>query len=191
MSNATDNLMLRGQRGKVGDQVILRTFKDGQTYMSNVHNYRDAVWTEKQEKNRQIFRRAVKHADRLLKDEKSLHYYQKKGRGAKTARSVAIGDYMIHHKLTADMSQFEGRNEGKMIFNMLHKFGGTSATVSVLDLYGNLIETGQAKLTKSELGWEYTLKTPTAGLKSGIVEVTICRGPVEFERTFNSRTGFQ
>jgi hypothetical protein len=187
MSNATDNLMLRGQHGKFGNQLILRTFKNGQTYMSNIHDYRNAVWSVAQVKNRVKFRMAVKWAKKVFKDEKALRYYKKKARGNLTAYNVAIGDYMKDQQLTVDMSMGEGR----LVFNMLHKFGASSMNVCVYGPNSYMIERGNGKLTNQGLGWEYKVRTTTHEIKPEEVEVTIFRGPVEYKHTFQLNSGFK
>jgi hypothetical protein len=104
MAITTTNLLLLGLHGKLGNQVIFRSWA-GRTVMSNVHDYSNAVWSPAQRQIRWDFGMAVRWAKVALKDEKTYRHYKKRRKGAQTAYNVAIGEYIRQQRQEADARQ--------------------------------------------------------------------------------------
>jgi hypothetical protein len=93
MPVTTTNLLTLDFHGTLGGQVILRSYR-GRTVMSNVHDYRNAVWSPAQKLNRLDVSKAIRRAIYALKDPKTYRYYKKRCKGLQTPYNVAIGEFM-------------------------------------------------------------------------------------------------
>jgi hypothetical protein len=113
MPTSTTNLLTLGFHGTLGGQVILRSYR-GISVMSNVHDYRNAVWSPAQKRNRLDFSMAIRWAKYALKDPKTYRSYKKRCKGAQTPYNVAIGEYMRQLKQQAAARQ-QFIPEGKVI----------------------------------------------------------------------------
>ena len=113
MPVTTTNLLTLGFHGTLGGQVILRSYR-GRTVMSNVHDYRNAVWSPAQKLNRLDFSKAIRRVIYALKDPKTYSYYKKRCKDLQTPYNVAIGDFMRQIKQEAAARQ-QFIPEGKVI----------------------------------------------------------------------------
>ena len=159
--------------------------------MSNVHDYRDMVWSQAQVENRRNFSMAVKWAKSVMTDERIYLYYKKKAKGAQTPYNVAIGDYMKQLKLKVDLGSYRAGEGGTVTFRMKHFFGESSVSISLLGPGSQEIENGPARNTDHGYGWCYTIKGSDSRMTPGSVKVTLFRGPVSFTRTFALSQEFQ
>ena len=183
MSVTCTNPIICGLHGKLGDQVIIRTWA-GRTVVSNIHDYTNAKWTEAQVANRDKFCLAVKWAKSILSNEKVYRYYKKKAKGAQTAYNVAIGDYMKHLKLQSDFSQYGGAEGGRIRFSLDSIFGASSVTVSLISGGNHVTESGPAKATDNGHAWVYDVKKTDPAKMPSSVSVTLFRGPVPYTSDF-------
>ena len=131
MPTSTTNLLTLGFHGTLGGQVILRCI-NGISVMSNVHDYRNAVWSPAQKLNRLDFSKAIRWAKYALKDPKTYRHYKKRCKGAQTPYNVAIGEDMRRIKAeTVARQQFIPA--GKVIrLGIDHSYTGPSVKPGII-----------------------------------------------------------
>src|ERR1035438_9055689 len=104
MPVTTTNLLTLDFHGTLGGQVILRSYR-GRTVMSNVHDYRNAVWSPAQKLNRLDVSKAIRRAIYALKDPKTYRYYKKRCKGLQTPYNLLTGEFMRQIKQEAAVRQ--------------------------------------------------------------------------------------
>jgi hypothetical protein len=93
MARVSDNLLLKGYRGKVGDQLI-RTFKNN-TFSGKIPDMSGVIPSKKQIQKRNHFAAAVKYAQSVMKD---AGQNTKDSSKTRSLYHAAIKDFMTFFK---------------------------------------------------------------------------------------------
>jgi len=191
MATSTKNVITKGYHGKFGDQLIFRFFA-GRSVISNVHNYKNKVWSKKQREIRLLFRLAVIWAKEQLRDEKKKRYYKKRAKGAQTANNVAIADYMRNMRVDQfDCNGYKGK-PGDSIRVMLRKsFGAASVRFCILGPGGVILESGNSACCDDGITWTYRSTKEDTEMLARRVKVELIRGPVTFTEEYGVPRGIQ
>lgn len=156
------NPIFAAMSGKMGNMVI-KTSKNGQTYITHCPKKSTAAPSEAQVAQRQAFRKASNHAKAALADESTRAFYEALAEANyTTARVVCMGDYMnaptIEH---LDFSRYNGQVGDRLLIMTRDDVGVVEVNVKLTRDDGSLIEYGKAfELSVGSGYWEYATTTP-------------------------------
>ncbi|WP_290795845.1 hypothetical protein [Flavihumibacter sp. UBA7668] len=166
MSNVSKNLLVKGAKGKVGDQFIYKT-RGKKTFISTLPTVnKNAVATEQQLQVRDLFGEASNYAKGAVANpELKAAYDHKKPKGT-TAFNIALRDYLkapVVKKI--DVSDYTGLTGSPIIVTAKDDFRVASVKVSILSAAGELMEEGPASLDPINYNkWIYTATRDNASL---------------------------
>ena len=156
------NPLFAGMSGKMGNMII-KTSKDGQTYISSCPKKSNAEPSQAQLAQRKAFVQASEYAKSALADEATRALYDALAKARKTtARSVCIGDYLNAPTLDdLDFSQYHGQIGDRILVDSHDDVGVVKVNVKLTKSDGALIEHGQATELYAGSGyWEYVASVP-------------------------------
>ena len=96
MGLADDNIIMKFQRGRYGDQVYRHC--GDHTVVSRYPDYSNMKWTDKQAASRVRFKDATDYGKKVLAIPKLKARYKKKAKPGQNAWNLAIADFMLQSK---------------------------------------------------------------------------------------------
>jgi hypothetical protein len=101
MARVKGNIATEGLSGRVG-QLIFKQYGD-KTIVSRVPDMSRRKLSEQQKEGNLLFQLASQWATDMLKDPVKYEYYRSMATGARTARNMAISEYMRMYKENKEM----------------------------------------------------------------------------------------
>lgn len=174
MAKVHKNVMVRGLKGKFGEQMVLKTDKAGRTIVCNKPVFaEDRVFTPAQQAQQERFRAARAYA----KQAKGLEIYQAKAAGTpQTPSNVAMTDWFHRPEIVEiDLSSWMGQRGQVIRVRAVDDVMVKKVEVVILDETGEIREKGEGVREEGdrETGvrgegdwWAYCTTTPaTKGSK--------------------------
>ncbi len=153
MSTVKDNYVVKGTAGAVGDLLVFRQ-RGGKTFISKFPRPSSVPPTEKLKSVRASFASCITYAKNVVKDPVRKALYQAKVVGGQTAFNRATSDALNPPKINnvrIDQNAF-------IIIKAVDDFLVAGVTVSIHDLFGNLIEEGNSELMENGSDWHYSIQ---------------------------------
>jgi len=151
MAKVRNNIFVRGLTGKLGDQVVFRTLRDGSTIVCNKPDFSNRKLSKDQKQHHKRFQAASAYAKSASRS--NPIYAQLAVGTLKNAYNVALGDWfhppVIHHLERKGKSLRIQVTDDVMV---------AGVQVMVLDEKGKTVEKGEGIKGKGDW-WEYV---PTA-----------------------------
>lgn len=171
MSNISKNLLVKGAKGKVGDQFVYKT-RGKKTFITSLPTINpNTVATEEQVRVRELFGEASLFAKGAITNpELKAAYQQKKGAG-QTAYNIAFRDFIKAPEVKLiDVSAYTGLAGSPIVVTAKDDFRVASVKVSILSAAGELIEEGLAILNPINRNkWIYSTVRENASLNGCII----------------------
>ena len=166
MAVVKKNVVIEGISGSLGDQLVIRIGKGGQTIISTKPKFADnREFTEAQTAHMQQFSEAVAYAKDAANKEP---LYAAKAEGtSKSAFNVATADFMHPPEiLDVDISGYTGKTGETIRAKVQDDVKVNKVSVVIADAQDQLIEQGAATLDAG-LWWKYvtTTNAPSADVK--------------------------
>lgn len=153
MAKVYKNIVTQGLSGKLGDQIVFRTSKGGQTIVAVKPVYTEHDFNESQLAQQQAFRNAIAYA----KSAKDETVYIDKARGKDISSfNAAVSDWFIEPQvLEIDASAWTGQVGQVIRVKAQDDTFVAGVRVAIGDGNGNTFEAGEA-VRADGLWWEYT-----------------------------------
>jgi hypothetical protein len=176
MAIANDNIIMRFQRGRIGD-LIFRVWGEN-TVVSKAPDYSKIPRSEAQKANSNRFRGATRYGRRVLNDPVAYAFYDKRRRRNQTVWNVAISDYMKRPRIAeVDVWNYNGQAGNTIRVKTIDNYGIASVIVMIINALGVEVESGMAvKITGSEV-WDYKTKNENPEWRGGRVVVRVSDRP--------------
>lgn len=158
MSNITSNQLVKGARGKLGDQFVYRT-RGKKTFITVLPTINPNIKSSaRQQAGREHFGEAAVYAKGAIANPELKAAYGKKLSSGVTAFNIALRDYLIAPKVKRiNASHYTGRTGSQIIIKAKDDFRVTSVHVSIHSATGDLIEEGAATINPlNPKKWIYT-----------------------------------
>ncbi|KYP12948.1 hypothetical protein, partial [Flavihumibacter sp. CACIAM 22H1] len=158
MSNVSKNLLVRGAKGKMGNQFVYKT-RGNKTFIATLPTIRkNAVVTPKQQTVRELFGEASGYAKGAVANaELKAAYADKKAKGV-TAFNRALRDYLKAPLVKEiDAGAYTGLAGSPIRITAVDDFRVASVSISIYSATGSLIEEGEASMNPiNHNKWTYT-----------------------------------
>jgi hypothetical protein len=165
MAQVDNNIFIRGLKGSLGDQFVVRKGKGGKTIIANKSTYK-RKFNETQVAHQQAFRKAIAYA----KDVKDNEVYLSKAANTDMSPfNAAVADWFNQPEvLEIDLSAWT-RAPGQTIrVEAQDDVQVTEVTVLITDENGTTLEEGMA-VQESGSWWTYTTKSNTENVQPKVV----------------------
>jgi hypothetical protein len=158
MAISTDNVLTKTYRGRVGD-VVLRWCR-GKSIMSKRPDCSRVVKSKAQKANMKRFAAATLYGKMVLTDPKKCEYYRKKKKMYQSIWNAAISDFMSKPKVqTIDLKDYKGLPGNEIRISARDRFKFEAVIVTILNILGQIIESGPAFARSSSEYMEWVYKT--------------------------------
>lgn len=159
MARVINNSFTSGISGKVGRDLLFKTWKNGNTYLYQ-RPKKPAKQSPQQKANRMKFQMAAFFAKSMMNDPLKKAEYWEKAKQLKlpNAYTAAITEYMRNPEITQiELLDYQG-NEGDEIKIKVGKkdFEVETVEVLILDARGKVIESGKAERKNRRGDWIYS-----------------------------------
>jgi hypothetical protein len=174
MPKITENLLVRGARGKMGNQFVYKKRGD-ETHMARMPKVnKNAVPTENQEKVRDRFGEASLYAQGAIASPELKAEYEKKLPSGKTAYNAAFRDYLKAPVVKSiDTGKYSGLAGSLIVVTAKDDFRVAEVFVSIRTATGELVEEGNAILNPvNRKKWTYATVRSNPALAGSSVSVT-------------------
>lgn len=153
MAIVSNNLLVRGLSGNLGDQFTVRTNKNGRTIVSAKKDFEnDRTYSPAQLAQQQAFREAVAYAKAMMGQE---IYIIKANGGPRSPYNLAMADWFNRPQiLEVDLSGWMGAAGELIRMRAQDDVLVAGVTVTISDGDGVVLESGQAT-EGGALWWEY------------------------------------
>jgi hypothetical protein len=158
MAKVFNNIFVRGLKGAVGEQFVIRRTRSGKTIIANMPSFdENREYTETQKEHQEAFREATVYAKKAKTQE--VYINKAKGTGA-TAYNMAVADWFnVPEVVDVDISDWTGQ-AGETI---RVKAKDDTAVIAVHLIFRNsdiIVEEGDAVPSEIDgLLWTYTTQT--------------------------------
>ena len=161
MAKVFDNILIQGLTGSLGDQLVFRRGRRGQTIVSRRPVFApDREFTASQKAHQQAFREATAYARSVQRDEFYLTQAKEKGR---SPYNLAVADWFNKPQvLELDVSGWDGQAGQPIRIKATDDVGVTQVSVVISDGNGTVFEQGIA-YPLDGLWWSYVTTKPTNG----------------------------
>jgi hypothetical protein len=176
MAIANDNIIMRGQRGRIGN-IIFRRWGEN-TVASLVPDYRKIRWSKAQKANRSRFKDATEYAHKVYNDPEAYKHYLKKRRGTQSVWNVAISDFMLRPEIAEiDVHNYHGQAGNTIRVRAKDKYHVAGIVVMIINALGYEIESGMAVHMLSSGDWIYKALEQNPEWRGGRVVVSVSDYP--------------
>jgi hypothetical protein len=174
MAHSTNNLIMLGFSGKLGNQVVLRNV-NGKIIMSNIPHRKNKKAVGKQIETCNRFRMASRWAKGILRDPEMLAAYREKAGKGQSAYNAAISDYLNSPVVSEiNVSNYHGHAGDKIIVTAKDDFRVREVKVTIAGPGGKELEHGACKPGESGIYWHYPATTDI-GNPEGLTVSAIAR----------------
>jgi hypothetical protein len=176
MAIANDNVIMRFQRGRIGD-LIFRVWGEN-TVVSKAPDYSKIPRSEAQKANSGRFKVATAYGHRVLNDPVAYAFYDKKRRGGQTVWNVAISDYMKRPEIAEiNVWNYKGKTGNTIKVKARDKYCVVSVNVMIINASGVEVESGMAVQMPGSDIWVYKTKEENLEWRGGRVVVRVTDSP--------------
>lgn len=161
MAKVYNNIITHGLSGSLGDQIVFRKGKGGQTIVAIKPSFsEDRVFNPSQLAQQEAFRNAIAYA----KAAKDQSVYLLKAQGTTmSAFNAAVADWFRHPEvLEIDGSNWNGEAGQTIRVKAQDDTFVSKVHVAIIDNGETVLEEGDAVRAEG-LWWEYTTQTQTSG----------------------------
>ena len=154
MAKVDGNIFMDRLSGTLGDQIIIKKIRGGQTIISKKASYSsNREFTPAQLAQQQAFREAAAYG-KMMKGEEI--YITKANGGAKSPYNLAVADWFNRPEiLEVDMSGWTNGDGGTIRVRAQDDVKVTSVKLTIADENGTPLEEGEA-VDAGALWWEYS-----------------------------------
>ncbi len=158
MSKITNNLLVKGARGKLGNQFVYKQRGDDTIIARMPSKNKDVVPTEGQELARDRFTMAANYAKGAIENPELKFEYDRKAPSGKTGYNLAFRDFLkapVVKKIEA--GKYSGTPGSLIVISAKDDFRVIDVTVSIYSPTGELLESGNAVMHQiNRNNWIYT-----------------------------------
>jgi hypothetical protein len=154
MARVRNNIVVRGLSGSLGDQVVIKHYRDGRTVVGKKPTFSDDRAFSKRQKGHQgAFREASAYAKQAARTEA---IYAEKALGtSKTAYNVALADWFHPPEIEAiDLGGWMGMAGKTIRIKVVDDVKVTQVMVAITGRDGEVLEQGMA-VQEDDLWWMY------------------------------------
>ncbi|MBW8688171.1 hypothetical protein [Chitinophaga rhizophila] len=170
MAQSTDNVLLKGASGTIGDQITITRRKSGKTIMGKKRRSSDLPPTDKQLVIQQRFKAAIQYAKAVLADPVKKAMYAAFAGPDQSAYNMAMRDAFKAPVVDSiDTTNYQGRTGNPVIIQASDDFKVTTVKVIIRTNAGAVIEEGEATLQDNGLDWLYTATVNNASLTGSVI----------------------
>jgi hypothetical protein len=180
MAKVSNNLLVRGLSGNLGNQFTVRSNKNGRTIVSAKNNFENnRTHSPAQLAQQQAFREAVAYGQAMKGEEV---YITRANGGPRSPYNVAVADWFHRPQiLEIDLSGWANGDGGTIRVRAQDDVMVTGVQVAIKDETGTVLEEGEAQ-NAGALWWEYSTTQAAANNMRVTVTATDLPGHVT-ERT--------
>lgn len=171
MSNVSKNLLVKGAKGKLGDQFVYKT-RGRKTFITTLPTVnKNAVATEQQQNVRDLFAEASLYAKGAVSNPELKAAYAKKSPKGSTAFNLALRDYLKAPVVKwIDVTGYSGLAGSSIIVMAKDDFRVAAVHVSIHSAAGELLEEGAAVINPiNHNKWTYIATRDIASLSGCVV----------------------
>ena len=167
MAKVIDNIFVRGLSGSLGDQFIVKTYKNGRTIICKKPTFKsNRTFSQAQVDHQQAFREAAAYAKKMKGEE---IYITLANRVGKIPYNLALSDWFNPPEiLGVDLGGWSGEAGQVLRIQAQDNVQVQHVAVAIMDEANTLLEQGSA-VDMGTLWWEYT----TTGMASGNPKVVV------------------
>ena len=160
MARVRENIVMQGLSGTLGNQLIIKTNKNGQTIISAKPNFdSDREFTPAQLAQQQAFREAAAYG-KMMKGEEI--YITKANGGVKNPYNIAVADWFNRPEiLEVDLSGWVNGDGGTIRVRAQDDVKVEGVKITIMDESGAFLEEGEAQEVGA-LWWEYNTAQASA-----------------------------
>ena len=170
MANITNNLLVKGAKGKVGNQLVYRTRGDKTiiTKMPEQKPGRKATGKQSEKRDQLIY--ASLYAQGVMLSDKLRKKYEKKATDTLTWHNLACRDFLVAPVVKKiNIKEYNGLPDSQIIIKAKDDFRVIRVKVKIISASGGVVEEGDAFLDPLNRNyWIYTAKqsnTDTMGTR--------------------------
>ncbi len=164
MAISYDNAITKNYHGMMGG-IVFRCRGD-KSIMSKRPDCSKVVKTEAQKANMKRFAAATVYGKKVLNDPKLREKYNKKKKKYQSTWNAAISDFMTKPKVnTIDLKGYRGLPGNEIRISARNRFKFEAVIVTILNIFGVVVEIGPAVVRPSSEGMEW-------GYKAGVMNPT-------------------
>ncbi|RPI92372.1 MAG: hypothetical protein EHM40_13195 [Chloroflexi bacterium] len=167
MAKVHNNVLVRGLKGLLGDQLVLKTDKAGRTIVSNKPVFAsDRVFTPAQRTQQERFRLARAYA----RSAKDLEIYKAKAEGTpRTPSNIAMMDWFHPPEVREiDLSEWTGQARQPIRIRAVDDVQVKQVSVVIMNEHDAVLEQGPATV-EDDGWWTYQTRTTVAGKSKVLV----------------------
>jgi hypothetical protein len=158
MAISYDNVITKKYHGMMGG-IVFRCRGD-KSIMSKRPNCSKVVKTKAQQANMKRFAAATVYGKMVLNDPMLREKYEKKKKMYQSIWNAAISDFMSRPKVqTIDVKDYKGVPGNEIKISTLDRFKFEAVIVTILNILGQVIESGRAVTMPLSDGMEWVYKT--------------------------------
>ena len=177
------NSISTGCSGKFGDQVVFKIW-EGATFVSACPKKRPGPGTPNQARARRNFQDASEYATLVLGNSDMRQLYTKAAKGRKTARCMAMADYMKGPEINnVYLDDYKGEANDMIFIHARDNVKIKSLTVAIYNAKNELLEQGLAQpANKRETIWRFDPVVRTKGTRIMITAIDLPGNIMQEER---------
>ena len=157
MARVSKNMFLRGLKGSLGDQFVIRKGRGGTTVVSDKPSFgEDRQYSDSQLAHQIAFKQAVAYANSVKEEQL---YVAKAMDTDKSPFNMAVADWFRHPQVLGfDVREWDGTPGSLIHVDAIDDTKVTKVEVSIYDPEGVLLEEGEAQPAEGTW-WTYTAHT--------------------------------
>lgn len=174
MANITNNLLVKGAKGKVGNQLVYRTRGDKTIITKMPEQKPGRKATSKQSEKRDQLIYASLYAQGVMVSDKLRKKYEKKATDTLTWHNLACRDFLIAPVVKkVDIKDYTGEPGSRIVIKATDDFRVITVKVKILNADGALVEEGEAFMDPlNRKHWIYTARQSNNALMGTKVMAT-------------------
>jgi hypothetical protein len=158
MAISYDNVITKNYHGMMGG-IVFRCRGD-MSIMSKRPDCSRVVKTKAQKANMKRFAAATLYGKKVLNDPRLREKYEKKKKMYQSVWNAAISDFMSKPKIDAiDVKDYKGLPGNEISISARDRFKFEAVIVTILNILGQVIESGRAVAMPLSDGMEWVYKT--------------------------------
>lgn len=177
MAKSKHNEVMQGASGRIGNNLVFRQ-RGNQTIIAKRPRKTSGTRTQKQIEVQNRFLDASLYAKSVIQDEQLKAIYQSRATVNQSAYNVAIKDYCRPPEIRKlDDDKYKGEVGDTFTLMVRDVLQVQELQVEILDLDGDLIESGQAVPDTSFTYWTYTAAEPNPDYETSSYKITMLDTP--------------
>jgi hypothetical protein len=174
MAISYDNELTARYHGRFGNAVL--RWRGGKSILSKMPDCSRVVKTKAQKDNMKRFAAATIYGKKVLSDPRLREKYEKKKKMYQSIWNAAISDFMSRPKVqTIDVKDYKGLPGNEISISARDRFKFEAVIVTILNILGQVIESGRAvaKPLYDGMEWVYKTTVMNSSLKGSKVVVRV------------------